>query len=55
MSNSEKLEELRAKKPNLYRVACELATYEKPYEVLDALMKILSAGMKGESKHEADA
>ena len=43
-------EELRAKKPRLYRVACELSTYEEPYEVLNALVAILGAGVKGERK-----
>ena len=38
---------LCVRKPRLYRVACELSTYEEPYRALDALMAILSAGMKG--------
>ncbi|MBD5152250.1 MAG: hypothetical protein HDT16_07135 [Oscillibacter sp.] len=52
MNNNEKLEELRAKKPNLYRVACELASFERPYAVLAALEAILKAGMGEELKHE---
>ena len=47
MSNSEKLEELRAKKPNLYRLACELASYENPDRVLNVLKSFLSANVKG--------
>lgn len=45
MSNNKKLEELRTKKPNLYRLACELASFEKPYAVLASLEAILRAGM----------
>ena len=41
------LEELRAKKPNLYRVAYELSTYEDPYRVLNALVALLGADVKG--------
>ncbi|MBD5168889.1 MAG: hypothetical protein HDT20_01995 [Oscillibacter sp.] len=52
MNNKEKLEELRAKKPNLYRVACELASFERPYAVLAALEAVLRAGMKEEPQHE---
>ena len=48
----EKIEELRAKKPNLYRVACELAACEDPYRVLNALKAILSANEKGEPGHD---
>lgn len=41
-----------ADKPNLWRVACELSTYKEPHKVLNALMAILSADMKGEQRHE---
>lgn len=35
-----------ANKPRLYRLACELSTYENPYRVLNALKAILSTGAK---------
>ena len=31
-----------ADRPNLYRLACELSTYEDPYRVLNALVALLS-------------
>ena len=36
-----------ADRPNLYRLACELASYENPDRVLNALKPILSANVKG--------
>ena len=41
-----------ANTPNLWRVACELSTFKEPYRVLNALMAILGADMKGEQRHE---
>ena len=42
-----RLEELQSKKPNLYRVACELSTHEDPYRVLNALAVLLSEKKEG--------
>ena len=36
-----------ADRPNLYRVACELANSKDPDKTFDALAAILKAGMKG--------
>ncbi len=42
-----KIPEKYADRPNLYRVACELAKSKDPDKILDVLAAVLSAGMKG--------
>lgn len=42
-----KIPEKYANRPNLYRLACELSTYENPDRVLNALKAVLSANVKG--------
>ena len=36
-----------ADRPELYRVACELASYENPHKALNALTAVLNADTKG--------
>ena len=36
-----------ANRPELYRVACELASYENPHKALNALKAVLNADTKG--------
>ena len=45
-----KLEELQAKRPNLYRVACELAKFEDPYKALDMLLALAGPMLRGEDQ-----
>ena len=33
------------KKPNLMKVACELATYENPYRVADSMLSLIKSCM----------
>lgn len=44
----EKFEELRAKKPRLYRVALELSKFDDPYKALDMLLALVEPMTKEE-------
>ena len=48
----ENLEELRAKKPNLYRVACELSKFKNPYKAADMLLALAGPILKEGTEHE---
>ena len=47
MRNQMEIPEKYANRPNLYRLACELASCENPDRVLNALKDVLSANVKG--------
>lgn len=42
------------KKPNLMRVAAELATYRDPYKVADSMLSIIKSGMKNSTYSQDD-
>lgn len=44
----EQIAQIKAERPNLWRLACELSTYEDPYRVFNALMAIAGSMLKAE-------
>ena len=46
------VDELRAQKPNLWRVACELSKFKDPYKALDALVVLAGPLLKGGRRHD---
>ena len=47
----EDFKELRAKKPNLYRLACELSKFDDPYAVFELLCTQAGPMLKKEANH----
>lgn len=48
----ENFKELRAKKPNLYRLACELSKFDDPYAVFELLLAQAGPILKKEANHD---
>lgn len=48
----ERIEEERTKRPNLWRLACELSKFKEPYKALDMLLAVAGPMLKEDDHDE---
>ncbi len=49
---SEQIARIKAERPNLCRVACELASFKDPYKIIDILLPLVGPMLKQDLEGE---